>query len=618
MSPGGPVSDVPGDKSALQFLVRELELEPPRPSPPSRSAGIVALCIALPLVLVTAFAGARALVSDDGGVEQATEGTTSDGTPVTANDPMSAYRGSDWIARENAVPGTTDWIIPDDPRMWDKIRGYANTTSIDHGESFTLFVTTAAPSWKADAYRIGYYQGNGGRLVWSSGELPGEAQARATVDPKTNMAEAIWNPSVDVQTDTSWPPGTYLIRLTSSDGGATFVPMIVRDDESEAPILVQSSVTTWQAYNPWGGANHYTGSGGLSSTRGRVISFDRPYGGNGSGEFFGREFEFVYFVERLGLDVTYWTDIDLHERPELALRHNAVISLGHDEYYSTSMRDGLERARDGGVNIAFFGANAIYRKIRLEPSPLGPSRRQVNYRVASEDPLNGRQPSEVTVSWRDGPSSKPESALIGQMYECNPVEADMVIVDAGAWMFDGSGLENGDKLPDAIGNEYDRVMPESPTPDNIQVVAHSPVTCRGKRSYADATYYTAASGAGVFAVGTFWWIPPLKTECPDGPETDTDCQIQKVVENILRAFSLGPNGERHPSVNNLAKFGIRPNYISRVDGSDQNSPRSSSTVPKRSSTTTTRPKSQTTQAPATTTPTTSAPATTTPPTTAPI
>ena len=106
----------------------------------------------------------------------------------------------------------------------------------------------------------------------------------------------------------------YLIRLTSSDGGATFVPITIRDDGSQAPLLVQSSVTTWQAYNGWGGANHYTGAGGESSTRARVISFDRPYGGNGSGEFFGREFEFVYFVERLGLDVTYWTDIDLHER----------------------------------------------------------------------------------------------------------------------------------------------------------------------------------------------------------------------------------------------------------------------------------------------------------------
>lgn len=619
MSSGGPVTDVGGDAGPLGYLIRELDLDPPRSPRPRRINWLAALCIIVSLLVVASIAGARMLDRPADGVAQTTGDTASAGDATVATNALSAYRGDDWIARENEQAGTTDWVIPDDPKMWDRIRGYASATSVAHGESFTLFVTSGV-KWKADAYRMGYYHGNGARLVWSSGDQLGTPQPPATVDRKTNMAEAIWEPSLVVQTDASWPPGVYLIRLTSSDGGATFVPLVVRDDESNAALLVQSSVTTWQAYNAWGGANHYTGAGGLSSTRGRVLSFDRPYGGNGSGEFFGREFEFVYFAERLGLDVTYWTDIDLHERPELARRHRAIVSLGHDEYYSTRMRGGLEQARDRGVNIAFFGANAIYRKIRLEDSPIGTSRRQVNYRVASEDPLTGKQPAESTVSWRDAPSSDPESALIGQMYECNPVEADMVIVDADAWMFEGSELENGDKLPDAIGNEYDRVMPEAPTPDNIQVVAHSPVRCGGRKSYADATYYTAPSGAGVFAVGTFWWIEPLKTECPDGPSTHTDCQIQRVVENILRAFSIGPNGERHPSVNNLSKFGIKRGYVGKITPPDESRspPSSKSTVPSRkspaggqsSTTTTTKPSSP---------PTTSAPvpSSTSPDTTSP-
>ena len=249
------------------------------------------------------------------------------------------------------------------------------------------------------------------------------------------------------------------------------------------------------------------------------------------------------------------------------------------------------------MNVAFFGANAIYRKIRLEDSPLGSSRHQVNYRVASEDPVNGKAPDEVTVSWRDAPSNRPRARCIGGMYECNPVKADMVIGDASAWMFDGSGLKNGDKLPNAVGNEYDRVMPESPTPANIQVLAHSPVTCRDKKSFADATYYTASSGAGVFDVGTFWWIPPLKSECPNGPATSTDCKIQKVVENILRDFSLGPAGDRHPSVNNLAQFGIRPGYTAKIEPPDQDSPSASPSTTAQKSTTTTASKPSSTTGP---------------------
>ncbi len=91
-------------------------------------------------------------------------------------------------------------------------------------------------------------------------------------------------------------------------------------------------------------------------------------------------------MERLGLDVSYWTDIDLHERGQLATNHRAVVIPGHDEYYTVEMRQYLEAARDAGVNLGFFGANNIYRRIRLEPSAIGADRHEVNYRDAARGP----------------------------------------------------------------------------------------------------------------------------------------------------------------------------------------------------------------------------------------
>ena len=480
---------------------------------------------------------------------------------VAAGDPDTAsaieqYRGPDWIREENAKPGTTAWQIPDDSKMWDKIRGFADATSVNFGEDVVLYVSTKAPTWRVDAYRIGYYGGGGGRLIWSSPDQPGVNQPAAVVDAKTNMREAPWAPSLTVQTDASWPPGQYMLKLTSSDGGATFVPLVIRDDGSTAPLLMQSAVTTWQAYNSWGGTNLYTGVNGSSETRARVVSFDRPYGGNGSGEFLGREFEFIWFLERLGHDVTYWTDIDLDAQPDRALQHQAVLIPGHDEYYTVAMRQGLERARDAGVNLAFFGANNIYRRIRLEPSKLGERRHEVNYRSASEDPLNGKDNAQVTTSFREAPAANPESSLIGNYYECNPVKADWVVGDASAWMFAGSGFKNGDRVKDMVGNEYDRVTPGVPTPENIQVISHSPVSCRGKASFADSTWYTAPSGAGVFSAGTFGWSPLMDEACPNGVETGPPCRLQKVTENLLDAFAAGPAGSAHPSQNNLGPFGI--------------------------------------------------------------
>jgi hypothetical protein len=266
-------------------------------------------------------------------------------------------------------------------------------------------------------------------------------------------------------------------------------------------------------------------------------------------------------IEAMGLDVSYTTDVDTHAHPELLLNHKVFISGAHDEYWSKEMRDGVEAARDAGVNLIFLGANASFRRIRLEPSELGPNRREVNYRVASEDPLNNVDPVRVTTSWRDAPNPRPESAMIGNLYECNPVSADMVIGEASSWVFSGTGLKNGDKLAKLVGNEYDRVTPERPTPANIEVLAHSPVVCRGVKSFSDATYYTASSGAGVFATGTFQIEAHLGPPCADDQIHGVDCQVRKLMTNVLVTFSNGPAGIEHPSKNNLDHFGIHRGYV---------------------------------------------------------
>ena len=480
-------------------------------------------------------------------------------------DPFDQYRRDGWIAAENARPGTADWQVGEDRAAWDRVSGYADQTSVDVGDSFVLYVSTIASTFTVEAYRLGFYAGKGGRLIWRSDPQPGVLQPPPTLDETTGTRECDWAPSLTVDTDASWPPGQYVLKLTSDDGGASMVPIVVRDDASHADLVMMSAVTTWQAYNAWGGADLYNGPGGGDDDENRstVVSFDRPYADNGSGHLFGGEFELLSEIEALGLDVTYWTNIDLHLHGEDLRNHRALLSLSHDEYWSTAMRSGAETARDEGVNLAFFGANAVYRRVRLEDSPLGPARRLVNYRSAAADPMTGVDDTEVTTSWREAPDPRPESELIGNYYECNPVEADMVVVNPGNWVFEGTGVSDGSIFPGLVGNEYDRVTPEAPTPDNIEVLAHSPVSCRGVSSFADMTYYTAPSGAGVFATGTLWWLRHLTKPCPDAT-VSTDCQLRRITENILRVFGAGPAGQDHPSTNNLEQFGIRPGYISPV------------------------------------------------------
>src|SRR5436305_225445 len=345
---------------------------------PRRRNGVVGVVIVVAFAVV-----AGALISDRGPTRrrarpaatsgEATEVAPASAGPVTGKDLVGGMTAP-WIVAENAMPGTDAWKLTGN--LTDgAIEGYADQVSVDQGGSFKLFVSTTAKSFHVEAYRMGYYGGRGGRFIWKSPDLPGVKQPAATVSPRTNMVVAPWQSSLSVPTDKTWPPGSYLLKLVGATGEAHHVPITVRDDASTATYLLQNSATTWQAYNAWGGYDLYGGRSGRGTSfanRSKVVSFDRPYEMNGgSGDFMGNEFPLISLAESLGLDVTYWTDVDLHEHPERALRHKAIISLGHDEYYSTEMRNGLTRARDAGVNVAFLGANAVYRHIRFAPSALG-------------------------------------------------------------------------------------------------------------------------------------------------------------------------------------------------------------------------------------------------------
>ena len=472
--------------------------------------------------------------------------------------PTPTQRAGNPIVAENQHAGTTDWRIKDVAAS-KGIEGYADRVSAHVGDVVTLYVSTSAPKFTVQAYRMGYYGGLGGRLVWQSPPQRGGLQVTPTVEAATNLVEAKWRPSAMVHVDATWPPGDYLLKLAGDGGQQRYVPLTVVDDTSTASLVIENAVTTWQAYNNWGGYNLYNGPDGTFASRSRIASFDRPYAGDGSGDFLGDEFPLVYFAESYGLDVTYWTNVELHEKGEQFLgNHSALITLGHDEYWTRQMRMAATDARDRGVNLAFLGANAVYRQIRLQASPLGPDRQVVDYKSAAEDPFNATAKGLDTVNWRDPPVSLPESSLVGQLFECNPVKADAVAVDSSSWLFDNTGVHDGDRFSNVVGPWYDRVNPAFPTPPSVEVLMHSPVSCPAVGpSSSDMTYYSASGGAGVFATGTTTWVCELTASCLQDPRSHPDVRILQMTKNLLVAFAAGPAGQVHPSRSNLASLGIK-------------------------------------------------------------
>ncbi|WP_239381727.1 N,N-dimethylformamidase beta subunit family domain-containing protein [Frankia sp. CIT1] len=458
--------------------------------------------------------------------------------------------GADFDVRaENAKPGGDCGLA----RLGynHAVEGWLDHTSIRSGDELRLFASTTAATVTATVFRIGWYGGRTCRLVTEVGPLPGRVQAPASRDPSTNTVSTAWEPTTTFATN-SWPPGAYLIRLDNSEGFQTYVPLTVRSPTMSGRVVLLAAVTTWQAYNAWGGYSLYHGPKGFAD-RARAVSFDRPYDyGDGAADFTGNEAPVIILAEKLGLPVAYATDIDLHADPALLDGARAVVSMGHDEYYSPAMRDALTRARDRGVNLAFLGANAVFRRIRLGPTRVGPDRLETGYKIAAEDPLNGVDNAAVTANWPSPPDASPESSLTGGMYQCNPVHADLVVRDPGHWLLAGAAVTAGSRIPGMIGSEYDRVDRAYPTPPRIEVLAHSPVVCHGRPDHSDVSYYTADSGAGVFDAGTSAWVCAVTDVCGSGAAGPVVRDfVTTVTTTMLTTFAQGPAGHQHPGAQSV-------------------------------------------------------------------
>jgi hypothetical protein len=456
---------------------------------------------------------------------------------------------------ENTLPGTSDWVIRT-LGAEHEIEGYAGSASLAQGEPLSLFVSTTARGFTATAYRLGWYQGHGAREVWKSKTVRGGAQRAATVTAATNTVTTDWDPALQVPTD-DWPPGAYLVKLDAETGGQRYVPVTVRSPSCAGKVVLKSCVQTWQAYNTWGGYDLYKGPNGAYADRSYVVSLDRPYDTNGANMLLTYERNVVKLAEYLtlgngGLDLAYVTSMDIAADPRLLDGASALVSMGHDEYWTPQERVNVTVARDKGVNLAFLGANALFRRTRLQPTALGGARAVVCYKTAyAEDPDYAKDPAEVTSDWREPPNSDPESSLIGTIYEGYPVDASFVVSSPSSWVYAGTGVTEGASFPHLVGVEYDRVNPAYPVERPLEVLSHSPLTCNDVASYGDSAYYTHPGGAGVYNCGTMRWVEAIYGDEPHGIGGSTPAFVRQVTTNILTAFAQGPAAGRYQANDNL-------------------------------------------------------------------
>lgn len=478
---------------------------------------------------------------------------------------------SDLIINENRRPGTAAWQITN--QGTGVIQGYADHNYARVGDSVGLYVSTDQQAFKVVAYRMGWYQGLGGREVWSSATIPGGIQPACTVAPATNMVSCDnWRRSLSFQVTSDFVPGDYLLKLVASNNRQAYIMLTVWNPASTAAYLVMNRSLVEEGWNTFGGYSFYEGQGPClldhetypPCNRARVVSFDRPFDVNGSSDFLDNEYPMVQLMESDGLDVTYCTDVCISDHPSMLLQHRALIALDHDETWTNAERVGALSALAAGVNMAFFGAATLVRHARLEPSGLGLDRQEVDYRNSLEDPLDGHgSPMDVTGNtWGSPPSDWNASSFVGQIYsgylEPGEPNAAMVPLVASSWIFAGTGLAAGQSIPSMINSDIDHIDPAGPIPADLEVLAHSPIPLSevytnqgawGGMTYSDMTYYTdPSSHGGVFDSGDNVWVGALRpcspvSACPSAV-------VRKMTENVLRLFGQGPAGKLAASVAN--------------------------------------------------------------------
>ena len=367
--------------------------------------------------------------------------------------------------------------------------------------------------------------------------------------------------------------GIYFARLRRPDtGGASHVFFVVRDDAAASDVLFQTSDTTWQAYNQYGGNSFYVGS---PAGRAYKLSYNRPFTTRGTSPedwVFNAEYPMVRWIEANGYDVSYTTGVDTDRTGanELPL-HRLFLSVGHDEYWSGRQRANVEAARASGVNLAFFSGNEVFWKTRWESSIDGsntPYRTLVTYKETHANArIDPQDPPTWTGTWRDkrfsppADGGRPENALTGTIFtvNCCP-SASTTIRVTGAYRSQPFWRNTRVASLSATGSttltsgmlnyEWDEDLNNGSRPAGLVRLSATTVNGVSKLQDNGSTYatgnathsltlYQHASGALVFGAGTPQWSWGLDSTHDRGSAA-ADTAARQATVNLFSDMGVQP------------------------------------------------------------------------------
>jgi hypothetical protein len=481
--------------------------------------------------------------------------------------------------------------------------------SIAQGEALPLKVRSTT-GFDVEIIRLGWYGGAGGRVVKTITGNSANPQPYPTPDATYGLADPKWATNVTVAaTDTTdWTPGLYVARARQPGGKAAVTPFCVRDDKlpTKMPVLLVVGLATHQAYNAWPGP---AGSGATSPDDSRWIgkslygfnastahpsdsigtlrqavkvSADRPFlVGGGAADVGGYEYPFVRWVEKNGYEMSCITDQDLHVDPSQLSGRKLVTFSGHEEYVSWEMFDNVLAGRDAGVNFLILSGDTWSWQVRFEPG--GGSNVLVGYKESwVKDPVQKEAYALKTAGKIEEAKAKyrrvtrgfknleldtaagiderrpgmiftgVQSAGIIRDAAGNPMHgglypwADLVVTSSTHWIYEGTGLANGAKIPNVFGYEVDSTLKSDSSFDKWRKPGQ--IAFGAIKQVSDgvikgsAAWYKAPSGAEVVAMGaiyTSWALDDWAWKQGSKPPSSLSSSYDRMVKNAFTRLSGG-------------------------------------------------------------------------------
>lgn len=427
--------------------------------------------------------------------------------------------------------------------------GYTDKLSCIPGEELGFHLSSSSETVNLVIER----QGGVDEKVFEKSAIPCTAHP---IPDRASSDGCNWPAGFKLQIPNDWKSGCYIATLSFKNGEqdvSSQVLFVVRSSEpgKNTDILLQLATNTYNAYTNWGGHSLYSYHD-RDGLQGHRVSFDRPL----KHQFSNWELPFVRWAEASGYTLDYAVNSDLEFQPDLLKHYRLVLSVGHDEYWSSPMRDNLERFIATGGNVAFFSGNTCCWQVRSEDDGRALTCWKQWYNA---DPLY-RQGDHKLLStlWSHHLVERPENQLTGGGFlwggyhrshgQFMDGPASFKVHRPDHWLFEGTGLKQSDRFggkDTIVGYECDGCemtwregLPypthRDGTPETFTILA----TCPARWAPGDSYWYdrfpkdrTGAAVLGIYTrggtvitTGTTDWAHGLQGEDP---------YVMQITRNIL-------------------------------------------------------------------------------------